>query len=660
MDVPRQPAFSEGAPALKPTIRTPDGRHVSPQYRFALRLVAAVFALASIATGVVGGSDGARADTPPVYNGEIVFMRYGQNGEGSVRAVRPDGTAEHAVNAGAYPTYTPDGTQIVSLAFGGISVTSAAGLGVPFQKLPGSGGGFSMAVSPDGKRVIWTHFGEGVVNEALDGSDRKVLFGGLPENETSPTFLPDGRIAYTRQGESGSEIWTADADGGNAALALTNAGSNYGIDVSPDGSKVVFGSANGSVIADLDGTGRTVVGPTAGAPRFSPDGEWLAFGRDGTDPGIWVMRTDGSALQQLTHGADEFPDWQPRTAPLPSSKPIYNGRIAFDRNGPVEGDEQFLSVNADGTNPKAFPNLGAWAQYSGDGTKLSYCAEQGHVYVANADGTSASNLPGITCSGWGWSWSPDGSLFTGAAGEPAPNSATYTVSTWTMSGERTDLFANDGRQELWPRFTPSGELVFARNNEFWASPADGSDQQLLFARPSEIRYPMLVAGGTKSAWVEGTQLWVADIDGEHAQQIAANVHAPVPSPDGQSIAFGNYTNPSGIYVIDIDGSGLRQVTTGPDYFPAWQPLSAAPNQPPLPKFTFKQAKPHYVIASAANSTDPDGTIVSYEWRWGDGSPASTTKQAWHQYKRSGWALIRLTVTDNQGDSTTRAIWYHVN
>jgi len=46
-------------------------------------------------------------------------------------------------------------------------------------------------------------------------------------------------------------------------------------------------------------------------PSFSPDGGWIAFTsfRDG-DNEIYIMRTDGSELTQLTE--NDTPDWQPR------------------------------------------------------------------------------------------------------------------------------------------------------------------------------------------------------------------------------------------------------------------------------------------------------------------------------------------------------------
>jgi hypothetical protein len=91
------------------------------------------------------------------------------------------------------------------------------------------------------------------------------------------------------------------------------------------------------------------------------------------------------------------------------------------------------------------------------------------------------------------------------------------------------------------------------------------------------------------------------------------------------------------------------------------PPTTAPNQPPVANFgKFRQASPRWINAAGTPSVDSDGTITKYEWRWGDGSRASIGKTSWHHYAHAGWYRIRLTVTDDDGASTTRGIWYRVN
>ena len=56
-------------------------------------------------------------------------------------------------------------------------------------------------------------------------------------------------------------------------------------------------------------------------------------------------------------------------------------------------------------------------------------------------------------------------------------------------------------------------------------------------------------------------------------------------------------------------------------------------------------------ADGSASDDPDGTIVSYNWNFGDGA-AATGPTAAHGYVAGGTYTVTLTVTDNRGISSS--------
>ncbi len=58
--------------------------------------------------------------------------------------------------------------------------------------------------------------------------------------------------------------------------------------------------------------------------------------------------------------------------------------------------------------------------------------------------------------------------------------------------------------------------------------------------------------------------------------------------------------------------------------------------------------------NASASTDPDGSIVAYEWNFGDGSSASG-KTATHLYGTAASYTATLVVTDNQGAKKAKSI-----
>ena len=59
--------------------------------------------------------------------------------------------------------------------------------------------------------------------------------------------------------------------------------------------------------------------------------------------------------------------------------------------------------------------------------------------------------------------------------------------------------------------------------------------------------------------------------------------------------------------------------------------------------------PLTVVFDASGSYDPDGTIASYEWEFGDGGVGSGAATS-HTYTAAGVHSVRLTVRDNNGTS----------
>ncbi len=73
------------------------------------------------------------------------------------------------------------------------------------------------------------------------------------------------------------------------------------------------------------------------------------------------------------------------------------------------------------------------------------------------------------------------------------------------------------------------------------------------------------------------------------------------------------------------------------------------NQAPNADFTFST---NGLTANFTDqSSDPDGSVVSRSWTFGDGSSSSATNPS-HSYGSSNTYLVSLTVTDNSGDSNT--------
>ena len=78
---------------------------------------------------------------------------------------------------------------------------------------------------------------------------------------------------------------------------------------------------------------------------------------------------------------------------------------------------------------------------------------------------------------------------------------------------------------------------------------------------------------------------------------------------------------------------------------------SAPNQPPTAAFT--PSCTGLTCAFTDQSSDPDGTVASWSWNFGDGQTA-TQQNPSHTYAAGGSYTVTLTVKDNQNASSSPA------
>lgn len=107
----------------------------------------------------------------------------------------------------------------------------------------------------------------------------------------------------------------------------------------------------------------------------------------------------------------------------------------------------------------------------------------------------------------------------------------------------------------------------------------------------------------------------------------------------------NHTFLPGTYTVRLtitDNSGLTDTMTQ---------VIVVPNQPPVANFSW-DADPGdpsgQTIAFTDLSTDPDGTVVSWVWDFGDLSASSSAQNPTHVYAVPGTYTVAVTVTDNLG------------
>ncbi len=139
---------------------------------------------------------------------------------------------------------------------------------------------------------------------------------------------------------------------------------------------------------------------------------------------------------------------------------------------------------------------------------------------------------------------------------------------------------------------------------------------------------------------------------------------------GALYAQATVTLAAGTYYLQVDGVG-EGIATDQGYSDyaslGWYHLrlnlgSTSPDVLPTAvayAWPLKGTAPLWVYFSGAASSDPDGTIVSYRWDFGDNT-SSTYPSPNHKYLTGGVFTATLTVTDDDGGTATDTIVINVN
>ena len=138
-----------------------------------------------------------------------------------------------------------------------------------------------------------------------------------------PAISPDGKIlayASDRSGEGNLDIWIQQIPGGPPVRLTRHMSDEVDPSFSADGSRIAFQSNRGEggiyVIPTLGGEERLLV-ERGFSPRFSPDGQWIAYG---------ISESSGSQIYVMPAAGDPRSEW-PRISiwrVLPCGHPMEN------------------------------------------------------------------------------------------------------------------------------------------------------------------------------------------------------------------------------------------------------------------------------------------------------------------------------------------------
>ena len=364
------------------------------------------------------------------------------------------------------PAFSPDGR---TLAFnrGSQGVTSIYTMpaqgGEERRLISGSQYGWGLAWTADGRNIVFGRAGwlpkSGWLWKipARGGEAERLQFG----QDGGEPSIRGARLAYARQLVN-LNIWRRMLDssrsGDTGKKFITSTTIESGPQFSPDGSKIVFESTRTGAyeiwLSRSDGSNLiqlTHLNSVTGAPRWSSDGQQITF--DSRAPGnadIFVMDSNGGAMRQLTHesSTDIVPSWSV------DGHWIY---FVSDRGG----DWQVWKMPSTGGDAIQITHGGGYAGFESADGKFFYYAKGDNIpgiwRVPAGGGDETEVVPSLQAGYWGyWALMNDGIYYLDAS-EP-PGIAFYSFTTQ----QSTRVFDLESRPVLYVTgmgVSPDGKTV---------------------------------------------------------------------------------------------------------------------------------------------------------------------------------------------------------
>ena len=445
---------------------------------------------------------------------------------------------------GSYPSWSPDEKEIAVATEVFVNPYSRAGLS-GLWAIQVANGTKRQIQGSDCMQPSWSPHGTRIAYWGLVGntSQRDIFTAAAvgdpktppvavtddPPLDWSPFWSADGKFLYFASDRGGSmNLWRVAIDErtgktlGPLEPATLPAGWAGPVSESRDGRHIVY-----EALTRLPGIQRIPFDPAAGSVtgqaadifrgslpmlpfEVSPDGGWIVFASSGARQDLFLMRSDGTGLRQIT------------------DDPYRDRNVAWSRDGKQilfmsdrgKSGYETWSIHPDGsglTQVTRDSKKGTWwPVFSPDGTRFAAGdGESAFIYpFSGAAAGKPERLPPLE-PGYSFNvrdWSPDGTTLLGARYSANRGEGVVLYDLASRKYRRLNDSAD------WPRFLPDGRriLYVADHASLWLIDAQTKETRMVLppAKDSEILH-FAVAPDGRSLYVLrqllDSDLWEADL-----------------------------------------------------------------------------------------------------------------------------------------------------
>ncbi len=423
-------------------------------------------------------------DTQPAFSpdGKQLAFRSERDGGGIFVMGATGESVRRVTGFGFNPAWSPEGGELL-VATEGVGDPGVRKLNSQIWRVNLATGGTRRLPPGDAVQPSWSPHGSRIAFWGLPpGSARRTIWtldadtaednaeGGHPVPVTdddalnwNPVWSPDGQFLYFASDRSGiMNLWRVRIDEGSGRIdgepqAVTASSQESALlSLSRDGRRIAFAASDSKTQLEkvgfdpesgrVTGTAVPLLKSALGirSCRVSPDGRWIAFHSTVPQEDLFVVRTDGTGLRQLTN--DRFNDRHPQWSPDGSRLLFYSNR---------SGRYQAWTVRAGGGGLEPLTRMAGvpviYPIWSPDGTRIAF-SPSGLVTVDLSQPLAARGpVPLPVEGGGGWqlapsAWSRDGRWLAGnlIAGAKAAGIGLYSFDTG-----RIEKLAGSGSTPFW-------------------------------------------------------------------------------------------------------------------------------------------------------------------------------------------------------------------